>query len=926
LSLLLLDVSGLTAQKATMITTPIESAGRQRVLVDQGWRFMRYQDSADYGNIDEPDTLYYDKRPIVEGYNDAVVADTRAAITNQEVEAGGLKSWILPTANKFIKDPANHYKKPQGTPSPGRNFPFVQADFNDSHWQLIDLPHDWAITKDFYKGDNVPVGGGMGRLPIQGVAWYRKKINIPITDKGKVIFLDMDGAMSYAEVWLNGHLVGGWPYGYSSFRLDLTPFANPGGVNQLAIRIDNPPNSSRWYPGAGIYRDVWLVKADPIHIDQYGSYVTTSNISKKSADIRLSINIRNQSKRASEVEVLSTLYRLSPDGKIAGKSIAKFPVKRLRVVKGAVAQATTQITLKNPRLWQPLPFDGEDAHSRYEIVTNVYNEEAILIDSYTTKFGIRKIDYNPNKGLFVNDRHIRIQGVNQHHDLGALGAAFNRSAAKRQLQILKEMGCNAIRFAHNPPDPALLDLTDQMGFMVIDEINDCWQKGKTPLDFHLIFDDWYEADLRSFIRRDRNHPSIIQWSFGNEVGEQYTENQGAALANKLHDIVHQEDPSRPASASMNYAKPLMPFPKEMDVINLNYQGEGIRDAPAYAGLKGIHTAPLYDSFHHEFPDKMIVSSESASTLSTRGTYIFPVTKYSSAPASDSAGGDPVHKWVSDYGLYTAAFGASPDKVFKAQDEHPFVAGEFVWSGFDYLGEPTPYYQARSSYSGLIDLAGFKKDRYYLYQARWRPDFPMAHIVPSWTLPDRTGKITPVHVFSSGDEAELFINGKSQGKRSKTRYTYRFRWDSVVYEPGTIKVVTYKKGKIWATDVLQTAGAPAKLQLKSNTDTIYAHSKELAFITLNVLDQNGYPITDADNLITFSITGANHSAGHIVATDNGNPADLNSFSSHSRKAFSGKALCIIGAANSQTANKIIPVQIKASAQGLKEATLTIYVAP
>ena len=499
-------------------------------------------------------------------------------------------------------------------------------------------------------------------------------------------------------------------------------------------------------------------------------------------------------------------------------------------------------------------------------------------------------EFDPVKGVLVNGKPVRIQGVNQHHDLGALGAAFNTRAAERQLEILRNMGCNAIRMAHNPPAPELLDLTDRMGFLVIDEIFDCWERGKTPLDFHLIFPDWYEPDIRAFIRRDRDHPSIIAWSFGNEVGEQYTAEAGAALAKKMHDIVREEDNTRPSTASMNYAKPEMPFPQEMDIIALNYQGEGIRDAPAYSHLRGIKTAPLYPAFQKQFPDKLIVSSETASTLSTRGTYLFPVFNGLSAPVSEGTGGDAKNKYVSAYELYTAAFGASPDKVFASQDQHPYVAGEFVWSGFDYLGEPTPYYSARSSYSGIIDLAGFKKDRFYLYQSRWRPDYPMAHILPHWTWPDRIGKITPVHVFSSGDEAELFLNNESLGRKKKGPYEYRFRWDSVIYKPGELRVVTYKNGKRWATDVVRTAGNAARLQLTADRDLLTASGSDLSFITVQVEDNKGILVPRAGNTITFEISGP----AEIVATDNGDPADLVAFPSKERKAFNGLALVIVRA--------------------------------
>ncbi|MBD0280495.1 MAG: glycoside hydrolase family 2 protein, partial [Flavisolibacter sp.] len=519
--------------------------------------------------------------------------------------------------------------------------------------------------------------------------------------------------------------------------------------------------------------------------------------------------------REQSIQVVTEVYALDDKFNRKGKSVATFPNSVLNVSAGEKGRVENSVTIKNPLLWGPPPSQKPNL---YVAVTRL-NANGRPVDEYETRFGISSLKFDPVKGLLVNGEPVHIQGVNQHHDLGALGAAFNTRAAERQLEILREMGCNAIRLAHNPPAPELLDLTDRMGFLVIDEIFDCWEKGKTPLDFHLIFSDWYEPDIRAFVRRDRDHPSIIAWSFGNEVGEQYTGEEGAALAKKLHDIVREEDSTRPATASMNYAKPDMPFPNVMDILSLNYQGEGIRDAPAYAHLKGIRTSPLYPAFQKQFPDKLIVSSETASALSSRGTYVFPVTDGISAPVSDSTGGDPIRKYVSAYELYTAQFGASPDKVFASQDKHPFVAGEFVWSGYDYLGEPTPYYTARSSYSGIIDLAGFKKDRFYLYQSRWRPDLKMAHILPHWTWPDRAGKVTPVHVFSSGDEAELFLNGKSLGRKKKGQYEYRFRWDSVVYMPGELRVVTYKNGQLWATDTVKTAGDATQLQLIADRSTI-----------------------------------------------------------------------------------------------------------
>lgn len=880
-----------------------QTPGRERIKINDGWRFMLYKGEAD--------SLIYDERPVVGYRNDNVVADTRATESGRgSSSARALKAWILPTANNFIKDPAKQHARPAGA-SPGFNFPFVHPAFNDGSWEPVTLPHDWAITKDFYKEANAIVGGGMGRLPIQGVAWYRRKLAISADDLLRSIYLDIDGAMSYAMVWLNGELVGGWPYGYNSFRLDLTPFLHAGDDNQLAIRIDNPNHAARWYPGAGLYRNVWLTKVSRLQVGQWGSFVQTREVTDASAVVDLAIDVQNSYSSDITADVETDLFLVDMlTGKPGGK-VASFEKTSVALSAGKKGRVKSSVVLMNPKLWRVRP--QRQQQSMYVAVTRVY-AKGQLFDTYETKFGIRSLDFHPTKGLLVNGAPVRMQGVNQHHDLGALGGAFNVRAAERQLEVLAELGCNAIRMAHNPPAPELLDLTDRMGFLVIDEVFDCWEKGKTPLDFHLIFPDWYEADTRSFIRRDRNHPSVIAWSFGNEVGEQYTADSGAMVARKLYDIVKEEDPTRPATASMNYAKPTMPFPAVMDIISLNYQGEGIRDAPAYAHLKGIRTTPLYPAFHEAFPQKLIFSSESASALSTRGTYVFPVTPGISAPVSDSTGGNPIDQFVSGYELYTAAFGASPDKVFASQDKHPYVAGEFVWSGWDYIGEPTPYYGARSSYCGIIDLAGFKKDRFWLYQSRWRPELPIAHVLPHWNWPDRAGKLTPVHVFSSGDEAELFLNGQSLGRKKRGAYEYRFRWDSVVYAPGELKVQTYKNGKAWASEVVRTTGVATCLKLEADRKTITADGDDLSFITVRVVDKEGRVVPDAAQSIRFSVEGA----GELVATDNGNPADLVSFASAERKAFSGLALVIVRA---KKGSKGV-IKVQATSHGLTTGVLSI----
>ncbi|MFT3738177.1 MAG: beta-galactosidase GalB [Breznakibacter sp.] len=883
-----------------------EEAGRvdrQRVSINDGWHFYKY------GTDEEADRLVYDVRPEVTDGRDDKPADSKPTEA-EKTEAGQdvLKPWVMPTGNPFVKDPENRYQRPGG--DPGSDFPFVRNNFDDSAWALVDLPHDWAVAGPFYEGWDVPIGGGMGRLPSHGVAWYRKKLDIPAGDKGKSIFLDIDGAMSYAMVWMNGHLVGGWPYGYASFRLDLTPYVVPGGENQLAVRLDNPPGSSRWYTGGGLYRNVWLTRTNPVHVGQWGTFVRARDVSAATATIEIDIEVDNASPHDVNIETVTGFFLLDKDGRKNGHAVAMLKTKATRVAAGQSVSVGGRVVVKDPQLWGPPPAQTPNF---YAAVTTV-SASGKTVDRYETRFGIRSLRFDPVEGLSVNGRNIRIQGVNQHHDLGALGAAFNTRAAERQLEILREMGCNAIRLAHNPPAPELLELADRMGFLVIDEIFDSWERKKTPLDFHLIFPDWHEQDTRAFVRRDRNHPSVIAWSFGNEVGEQYTGGDGARIAAKLHGIVKEEDPTRPTTASMNFAKPDMPFPPMMDIIGLNYQGEGIRNAPAYAGLKGITTPPLYPAFHDKFPGKLIFSSETASALSTRGTYLFPVYGGNSAPVADGAGGDPQTRFVSAYELYTAAFGSSPDKVFESQDRNPYVAGEFVWSGWDYLGEPTPYYLARSSYSGIIDLAGFKKDRFYLYQSRWRPELPLVHILPHWNWPGCEGQVTPVHVFTSGDEVELFLNGRTLGRKAKGRYEYRLRWDDAVYMPGELTAVAYKDGREWARQTVRTTGSAQRLEAVADRTEIRADGKDLVFVTVRITDKDGLTVPGADNLIRFCVEGP----GEIVATDNGDPSDLTAFPSPRRKALSGLCLVVVKGKPGQSGT----LRIHAASDGLEPVALTV----
>jgi beta-galactosidase len=864
-------------------------APRQALPFNTGWKFH-------LGDPDGNSAPYlYDIRPEVKETADGKVADAmpEEAARIARGNTALLKPWILPSGNAFIKDPAKHHVRPEQEPR--IDAPFTRADFSDKSWRAVTLPHDWAIEGPFLTTGPY---GGMGRLKTWGPAWYRNTINLTNADRGKSVFLDVDGAMAYSSVWINGKLAGGWPYGYNSFRVDLTRWLKPG-ANQLAIRLDNTAESARWYPGAGLYRNVWLTKTAPLHVGHWGVQVKTPKVSKESAEVAWQVTLDNAGTAPADAEVTTELFALDGHGAITGKAVATVLSPRTTVAAGASATVAGSAAIANPRLWGPLP--TQKPH-RYTALTTV-RHGGTIVDRYETPFGIRELRFDANRGLVVNGEHIPLRGVNNHHDLGALGAAFNLRAAERQLEIMQEMGVNALRMSHNPPDPQLLDLTDRMGIVVMDEVFDSWQRKKTPLDFHLIFDDWHEQDLRSMLRRDRNHPSIVMWSVGNEVGEQYTGEDGAAIGRRLVAITREEDGTRPATNAMNWAKPEMPLPREMDVISLNYQGSGIRTLPGQ-----------FPFFHAKYPDKVILHTESASALSSRGEYQFPVPGVLSASVRPGSGGDPKTQQVSAYELFAADFGSTADRSFGSLDQNPYTAGEFVWTGFDYLGEPTPYYGARSSYSGIVDLAGFRKDRFYIYQSRWRPDLPMVHILPHWTWPDRVGEVTPVHVFTSGDEAELFVNGKSQGRLKKAPYAYRLRWDFVTYAPGTIEVVAYKDGKEWARSSVQTADVPAALQASPDRASIAGDGRDLSFITVKVVDKAGLAAPRANNRVRFTVEGP----GDLVATDNGDPTSFESFQSPERAAFNGLVLGVVRARPGATGT----ITVKVAADGLQGSTVKL----
>jgi beta-galactosidase len=819
---------------------------------------------------------------------------------------------------------------------------YVASEFDDSGWRKLDLPHDFGIEGPFEANGN----GSTGKLPFYGVAWYRKHLDIPAEDAGKQIHLDVDGAMSYATVWCNGQIVGGWPYGYTSWRVDLTPYVKAGGKNVLAIRLDNPPNSSRWYPGGGIYRNVWLTKTSPVHVGQWGTYVTTPEVSADSAAVNLKVTVENDSKANAAVSVSTEIFALDAEGKRTGSAVAAIAAANAEIAAGKSSEVETKGAVKSPKLWSP------NSPNRYVAVTTV-SENGAAVDVYETPFGIRTIKYDPDAGLMINGEHFKLNGVCDHHDLGALGTALNVRALQRQLQMLREMGCNALRTSHNPPAPELLEFADQMGFMVLDEMFDTWGSNKTPNDYggNNLFNKWHEQDARALIRRDRNHPSVVMWSIGNEISEQ-RQGGNSPIGKELSTIAHSEDPTRYVSAACNNANSMNNgFNKLLDGMGFNYKPDN------------------YVPFHQQFPKQFFFSTESASTISSRGEYFFPVVKpgfgavstgigrggrgrAASGPATGPARGfgagrgrgprdgvdfvsrDDATRQMSSYDLYYRGWASSPDHEFFGQDHSTACAGEFVWTGWDYIGEPTPF-NSRSSYFGIIDLAGFPKDRYYIYQAHWRPDFPMAHILPHWNWPERVGKVTPVHVYTSGDEAELFLNGKSLGRKKKVfegvnggngeplvvngttvngQPAYRIRWDDVVYEPGELKVVAYKGGKEWASEVVKTTGPAAKLTLKPDRATIAGDGHDLSFLTLTVADKDGLMVPRSKNQITFEISGP----GEIVATDNGDATDMNIFSSKERRAFNGLALAIVKAKRGESGT----ITVTAKSEGLEPASTTI----
>ncbi len=784
---------------------------------------------------------------------------------------------------------------------------YYKAELDDSSWRVLDLPHDWGVEANF----DLNLENNTGLLPWKGIGWYRKSFEVPKTDSGKNVFIEFDGAMAHAQIWCNNNLVGEWPYGYTSFSMDLSPYINYGGENILAVKLNTKDWDSRWYPGAGLYRDVRLVKTSPVFVGYNGVYITTPDFSDN-ANVSVQAEVHNSANKAQNVKVNLKFFKLDINDK---RSVAKFSSKPVSVLIPAGGEHTFRLdgVIEGPELW------SLESPNRYGVELSL-TQDGKIVDNYSQSFGIRKIKFTPRDGFYLNGKRVEIKGVCNHHDLGPLGSAFYAEAAKRQLVKLKEMGANAIRTSHNPPAPELLDLCDKLGVIVEVEAFDSWRIGKRKNDYNKDFDAWNYTDLEAMIKRDRNHPSIIMWSTGNEIPDQSNNYLGYALYN----VVKGLDPTRPVSYGCNRSSSgINGFQRGADIFGLNYN---------LSSYKKIL----------DFPDNKnrgMIASETSSCISSRGEYFFPVN-FSNINKQREIQKD---FQVTSYDVTYPGWGCTPDMQFEQLEKFPVVYGEFVWTGFDYIGEPTPYnkdmtnllnYQdpkmkaklkkeleelgkievpSRSCYFGIMDLCGFKKDRFYNYQAHWRPEHPMAHILPHWNWPGRKGMVTPIHIYTSGDEAELFLNGKSLGRKKKGHYEYRLIWDDVKYEPGKLKVIAYKDGKKWAEDEVETTGIAKQIRLTKDVYPVNGHSN-LYFVTVDLLDSKGRFVPDANNELKFSATGR----GEIIATGNGDATNLISFKSKERAAFNGKCLVIVKMPETSTQNSVLEI----SGKGLKPTKIEL----
>ena len=780
---------------------------------------------------------------------------------------------------------------PRKTENFGKNWKFNLGDIpngqetmlNDSQWRSLDLPHDWSIEGQFNK-DNPATPGG-GALP-GGIGWYRKTFNLPDAEEGRLVFIDFDGVYRNSEVWINGHYLGKRPYGYISFRYELTPFLKYGKENNvLAVKVDNSqqPNS-RWYSGSGIYRNVWLVTTENIFVDYWGTHIITPVVSQQSAKVIVQTKVRNTSAKNQPISLKTMIVDKD------GKEIAVVETKQ-NIQKESTNEIAQSLAVTNPSLW------SIENPYLYKVITLVECGGKVC-DNYQTSLGIRSFVFDIAKGFLLNGKHVKINGVCNHHDLGCFGAAVNRRALQRQLEILKEMGVNGIRTSHNPPAPELLDLCDKMGFIVMDEAFDMWKKGKTKFDYSLDWDAWHQRDLQDMVLRDRNHPSVFIWSIGNEVSEQWDkkDSSGGIIARELCSIVRKLDGTRPITSNCNEPSPDNTILKNgsLDMIGFSYHIENYADVSK------------------NFPGKPFIGSETVSSINSRGCYDMPSDSIRRWPSrwdvALTTGNTDLS--CSAYDNCSVPWGSTHEETWKLIKKSDFVSGQYIWTGFDYLGEPTPYpWPARSSYFGIVDLAGFPKDAYYMYQSEWTKK-PVLHLFPHWNWKD--GQTIDVWAYSNCEEVELFLNGISLGTKKKNADDLHFMW-RLKYLPGTLKAIGRTGGKEILTQEIKTAGTAAKIILEADRNIISANGKDLSFVTIKVVDNQGTLVPHADNLIHFNIAGE----GTIAGVDNGSETSDESFKVNYRKAFNGKCLVVV-----QSHEKAGIITLHAVSDNLPDASLRI----
>ena len=803
-----------------------------------------------------------------------------------------------------------------------RDWEFHLGDFgNDEErtWQRVNLPHDWMIAGvpgkkpedmdgPFDKGSPA---SGSGAFLNGGVGWYHKTFTLPAEAKGKEITLLFEGAYMNADIWLNGQHLGTHPYGFTSFYYDITGGLKYGGEkNVLAVKLNVKQPSCRWYSGAGLYRDVWLIETAPVHVGVWGTYVTTPNVTADSAEARVRTTVDNDGGAARQVALTTTV--LDPSGKKIGSA-----TEEKKIDGKGHADFDQKIAIAKPRLW------SLETPVLYKVVTQVADTGKV-VDKTDTAFGVRTFEFTREKGFFLNGKHVEIQGVCNHHDLGALGSAVYPRALQRQLEIMKSMGCNAIRTSHNPPAPALLELCDKMGFLVMDEAFDEWKENKTTFGYGKFFDQWSEPDLVSMLDRDRNHPSIILWSIGNEIPEGYKgDPQGGPMGRRLVDICHREDPTRPVTSAC-------PGPekdwecglaKALDVFGINYN---VDFYPKTSPENRTHPSADPKVYAAQSP---VVASETQSEIDARGEYGLKIDAQGKVRI-DMGSRDR----VSPYDGYWPGWANNPDFTYLALQRSPWMAGEFVWTGFDYLGEPTPHpWPSRSSYFGIVDLAGFPKDRYYQFKAHWTTA-PMVHVMPHWTWPGFEGKEIPVWVFTNASSVELFLNGKSLGTKNYpadceqmvvnpknpagTTPSLHLAW-SVPYAPGELKAVAMKDGKRVATDIERTAGAPVRIIATADRCKIAAGDRDLSYIKVSIVDKDGNVCPDAEPELHFALSG---DAATIAGLDDGDPINHEFFQGTQHKAFHGLALAILKSHGDATGN----VTLTVSGDGLEAGTAKVRV--